>query len=69
MGVDWGSVPVWFSVILSGASVLMALRIILRDRKNEERADAMKVLCWPVARPSWRTDPTESSAMSGSWTS
>jgi hypothetical protein len=45
-GWDWGTVPAWFSALLSGGSVVLALYIILRDRKKEEQADAMKVICW-----------------------
>lgn len=45
-GWDWGTVPAWFSAILSGGSVLLALYIILRDRKKAERADAAKIVCW-----------------------
>ncbi|WP_327349690.1 hypothetical protein OG772_20635 [Streptomyces sp. NBC_01321] len=45
-GIDWGTVPAWFSAVLSGGSVLLAFYIILRDRKKAEQADAMKVICW-----------------------
>lgn len=45
-GWDWGTIPAWFSAILSGGSVLLALYIILRDRKKAERADATQVVCW-----------------------
>ncbi|MCQ8772090.1 hypothetical protein [Streptomyces telluris] len=45
-GIEWGTIPTWISAVLSGGSVLMALHIIRRDRKKDERADAMKVLCW-----------------------
>ncbi|WP_217572491.1 MULTISPECIES: hypothetical protein [unclassified Streptomyces] len=45
-GIDWGTVPAWFSALLSGGSVLLALYIIWRDRKKAEREDATKVICW-----------------------
>ncbi|WP_326791354.1 hypothetical protein OHA79_01315 [Streptomyces sp. NBC_00841] len=44
--MDWGTVPAWFSAILSGGSVILALYIILRDRKKAERSDALKLICW-----------------------
>lgn len=57
-GMDWGSVPAWFSAILSGGSVLLALYIILRDRKKAEREDATKVLVWTETGDDGETETT-----------
>lgn len=45
-GLDWGTVPAWFSAVLGGLSTTLALYIIWRDRRKEERADAHRVICW-----------------------
>ncbi|MYX39013.1 MULTISPECIES: hypothetical protein [unclassified Streptomyces] len=61
-GMDWGTVPAWFSAILSGGSVLLALYIILRDRKKAEREDAMKVICWRDSSDEERTTHVRNAA-------
>ncbi|MFC7830718.1 hypothetical protein [Streptomyces sp. NPDC057375] len=44
--LDWGTVPTWASAVLTGGSLLLGFYILLRDRKKEERADALKIICW-----------------------
>ncbi|MFE5681706.1 hypothetical protein [Streptomyces sp. NPDC056512] len=45
---DWGTVPAWLSAILTGGSLLLGFYILLRDRRKEERQEALKVNCWSV---------------------
>ncbi|MFD6329466.1 hypothetical protein ACFWGI_07815 [Streptomyces niveus] len=45
-GLDWGTVPTWLSSFLTGGSLLLGFHILLRDRKKEERSEALKVVCW-----------------------
>lgn len=39
-GLDWGTVPAWVGSILTGGSLLLGFYILLRDRRNSERAQA-----------------------------
>jgi len=41
--IDWGSVPAWAGSILSTISVLLALFIILRDRRRDRREQAQRI--------------------------
>jgi hypothetical protein len=41
--IDWGSAPGYFG----GISVLLALSIILRDRRNSDRAQVDQIAAWP----------------------
>ena len=41
--IDWGSVPAWIGSVLTSASVLLALYIILRDKRAERREQASRV--------------------------
>ncbi|WP_406337353.1 hypothetical protein [Streptomyces sp. NBC_00649] len=43
---DWGTVPAWLSAILTGGSLLLGFYILLRDRRKEERQEALKITCW-----------------------
>ncbi|MFF1470114.1 hypothetical protein [Streptomyces mirabilis] len=45
-GLEWGTVPAWLSSFLTGGSLLMGFHILLRDRKKEERNEALKVVIW-----------------------
>src|SRR4051794_33457602 len=46
MHLDWGAVPAWVGALLTGSSLILALRIMLQDRRKGERAEALKVICW-----------------------
>lgn len=43
-GLDWGTVPAWFSAIGTSGSLLLGFFILLRDRRKEERQEAQKVV-------------------------
>ncbi|MFJ8546320.1 hypothetical protein ACIRFH_30840 [Streptomyces sp. NPDC093586] len=43
---NWGTVPTWVSAILTSGSLLLGFYILLRDRRKEERQEALKVICW-----------------------
>ncbi|MCU1617844.1 MAG: hypothetical protein JWO98_5384 [Frankiales bacterium] len=46
-GIDWGNAPSWVGSILTGLSLILAFRIILRDRKSAEREQAQCItLVW-----------------------
>jgi hypothetical protein len=45
-GIDWGTAPAWASSVLSGASLLLALAILVRDRKEKRRESADKLTSW-----------------------
>ncbi|MFD6937316.1 hypothetical protein ACFWAP_14355 [Streptomyces goshikiensis] len=45
-GLDWGTVPAWFSAVLTGGSLLLGFYILLRDRRKAERNEALKVVAW-----------------------
>ncbi|MBD0743824.1 hypothetical protein [Streptomyces sp. CBMA152] len=45
-GLDWGTVPAWASAFLTSGSLLLGFYILLRDRRKEERQEALKVVCW-----------------------
>ncbi|WP_406482144.1 hypothetical protein [Streptomyces sp. NBC_01615] len=45
-GLDWGTIPAWVSAILTSGSLLLGFYILLRDRRKEERREALKVVCW-----------------------
>ncbi|MBQ0830843.1 hypothetical protein [Streptomyces tagetis] len=45
-GLEWGTVPAWFSAVLTGGSLLLGFYILLRDRRKEERNEALKVVTW-----------------------
>ncbi|WP_327723925.1 hypothetical protein [Streptomyces europaeiscabiei] len=47
-GIDWGTVPAWASTILTSGSLLLGFYILLRDRVKDERAEALKLICWSV---------------------
>ncbi|WP_406551353.1 hypothetical protein [Streptomyces sp. YS-3] len=44
--MDWGTVPAWASAFLTSGSLLLGFYILLRDRRKEERQEALKVVCW-----------------------
>lgn len=44
--LEWGSVPQWFSTLLTGGSLILGFYILLRDRKKAEQEDARKIICW-----------------------
>lgn len=44
MHLDFGTVPAWVSGILSGASLLLALWIIKRDRTKDEREQVARLV-------------------------
>ncbi|GAA0621049.1 hypothetical protein [Streptomyces crystallinus] len=46
--LDWGTVPAWASAFLTSGSLLLGFYILLRDRRKEERQEALKVVCWSV---------------------
>ena len=48
-GIGWGTVPAWFNAILSSGTLLLALHIILRDRKTSAQPDALQVMYKPHA--------------------
>lgn len=50
-GLDWGTVPAWFSAVLTGGSLLLGFYILLRDRRKEERNEALKVVTWTTMKP------------------
>lgn len=43
-GLDWGNVPAWVASILTGASLLLGFYILLRDRRKEEREQALRII-------------------------
>lgn len=43
---DWGNVPAWVGSVLSGFSVLLAMTIIWRDRRQRLRSQAEKLVVW-----------------------
>ncbi|MEU7662466.1 hypothetical protein [Streptomyces lincolnensis] len=45
-GLEWGTVPAWLSAVLTGGSLLMGFHILLRDRKKDERNEALKIVTW-----------------------
>ncbi|MFE6152374.1 hypothetical protein [Streptomyces sp. NPDC057889] len=45
-GLEWGTVPAWLSSMLTGGSLLLGFHILLRDRRKEERNEALKVVTW-----------------------
>ncbi|MGW5064206.1 hypothetical protein ACWEQ2_44280 [Streptomyces sp. NPDC004096] len=45
-GLDWGTVPAWASAFLTSGSLGLGFYILLRDRRKEERQEALKVVCW-----------------------
>ncbi|MEU2866382.1 hypothetical protein ABZ672_50370 [Streptomyces mirabilis] len=45
-GLDWGTVPAWASAFLTSGSLLLGFYILLRDRRKDERSEALKVICW-----------------------
>lgn len=42
----WGSAGQWVSGLVSAGALLLALHILLRDRKLRQRAQADRVACW-----------------------
>ncbi|NWF28010.1 hypothetical protein HW130_17345 [Streptomyces sp. PKU-EA00015] len=50
---DWGTVPTWFSALLTGGSLLLGFYILLRDRRKEEQEEARKLVCHAET---WATD-------------
>jgi len=42
----WGTVGQWVSGFISAGALLLALHILLRDRKLREREQANEVACW-----------------------
>ncbi|MDX6254228.1 MAG: hypothetical protein QOJ11_562 [Frankiales bacterium] len=42
LGWDWGTVPAWFGA----GSLLLAWYVIIRDRREKRRAQAVKVSAW-----------------------
>jgi hypothetical protein len=42
-GVDWGNVPAWVGSVLSGMSLLLALLILLKDKRRYFRAQASQL--------------------------
>lgn len=47
MGAEvWGTVGQWVSGLASAGALLLAVHILLRDRKLREREQANKVACW-----------------------
>jgi hypothetical protein len=42
----WGTAGQWVSGLISAGALLLALHILLRDRKLRQRAQADKVACW-----------------------
>lgn len=42
--MDWGNVPAWVSGVLSGTSILLALRIIRRDKAKDEREQVSRLV-------------------------
>src|SRR5262245_22400358 len=48
--VDLGNVPQWVAGVLSGVSLILALYIVLRDRRKAEREQAEQVVVsWGVS--------------------
>ncbi|MCX4649493.1 hypothetical protein [Streptomyces sp. NBC_01446] len=45
-GLEMGTVPTWISAFLTGGSLLMGFYILLRDRRKEEREQAVGIVCW-----------------------
>ncbi|MFC9595780.1 hypothetical protein ACFTUC_39040 [Streptomyces sp. NPDC056944] len=43
-GIDWGTFPAWLSALLTGGSLLLGFYILLRDRRKEERQEALKLV-------------------------
>jgi hypothetical protein len=43
---EWGSWAEWFTGLVTAGTLLIAILIIRRDRKKEERADADSFLAW-----------------------
>ncbi|MFJ4748737.1 hypothetical protein [Streptomyces albogriseolus] len=42
--IDWGSVPAWFSAVLTSGSLFLGFYIMLRDRRKEETAEARRLV-------------------------
>ncbi|MFE6903593.1 hypothetical protein ACFVFJ_43340 [Streptomyces sp. NPDC057717] len=45
-GLEMGTLPTWISAFLTGGSLLMGFHILLRDRRKEEREQAVGIVCW-----------------------
>ena len=55
--VDWGNVPQWVSGLLAGVSVILALSILVRDRRDRHMAQARRVLI----RSAYKASPNDDS--------
>ncbi|MEE4597996.1 hypothetical protein V2J94_40070 [Streptomyces sp. DSM 41524] len=46
-GMDWGTVPAWFSAVGTTGSLFLALAILLRDKRRDDLTEARKlVISW-----------------------
>lgn len=52
----WGTIPQWISGVGGSASLLLALYILLRDRRKESAAQAALVACWCVTNRTYFFD-------------
>ena len=41
--IQWGTVPAWVSGVLTGGSLILGFYILLRDRRTQERRQALQV--------------------------
>lgn len=44
--IKWGDAPAWFSSIGTVGTLLLGLRILLRDRRKDEQSQAAQIACW-----------------------
>ncbi|SEG90760.1 hypothetical protein SAMN02982929_05307 [Saccharopolyspora kobensis] len=53
----WTVIPQTTSALFASLSVLLALHVILRDRRAKERAEASKVICWQEIQYNYLVKP------------